>query len=152
MMFYQKKSLSVMRLSMAGEYDCWSITMGIGILLYIHDCLKPDPAVKTAARVTTHESHLINRAGILMNMGYGTPSISETTSQMLGNQDRRSFHSGKDLDHEQKHHESLSVLGGIQEEYIDQGSCLGNQGWSPFVDEETKTLGRKGITVLSDLF
>ena len=119
--------------------------MGIGILLYIQDCLKPDPTVKTAARVASHASHLINRTGSLMNMGYGTPSM---------------FHNGEDLDqeldqehkygevytksHEQKYHESSSVLGGIREEYIDQGS--------PFVDEETKSLNRRGIAVLSDLY
>ena len=78
------------------------ITMGIGILLYIHDCLKPDPTVKTAARVATHASHLINRTGSLLNTGYRTPS-------MLGNQDRRSFHNGEDLDHEQKYHESSNM-------------------------------------------
>ena len=52
---------------------------------------------------------------------------------------------GEDLDHEQKYHESStisplassSVLGGIQDEYI---------------EEETKTFFRKGITVLSDLY
>ena len=48
-----------------------SITMGIGILLCIHGCLKPERAVKTAALVTTHAKHLINRTGTLMNMGYG---------------------------------------------------------------------------------
>ena len=53
--------------------------MGIGKLLYIHDCLKPDPTIKTAARVATHAIHLINITGSLMNMGYG-----------------------KDLEHEQK--------------------------------------------------
>ena len=62
--------------------------------------------MKTAARVATHASHLINRTGALMNMGYGTPSISKAASPMLGNQDRRSFHNGEDLDHEQKYHES----------------------------------------------
>ena len=36
------------------------------------------------------------------------------------------------------------MLGGIQEEYINQGS--------PFIDKETKTLNRVGITVLSDLY
>ena len=35
--------------------------MGISILLYIHDCLITDPTVKTAARVATQASHLINR-------------------------------------------------------------------------------------------
>ena len=37
---------------------------------------------------------------------------------------------------------SSSVLVGIQEKYFDLGSC--------FVDEATKILNRKGITVLSD--
>ena len=57
--------------------------MAIGILLYIHDCLTPEPTVKTAARVATHVNHLINRTGSLMNMGYGVPTM---------------FHSVEDLD------------------------------------------------------
>ena len=69
--------------------------MGIGVLLYIHDCLKPDPAVKTAARVAIHASHLINRTGSITNMVYGSPSM---------------FHNGEDLDHEQKYLES-SIMG-----------------------------------------
>ena len=85
-----------------------SITMGIGILLYINDCLKPEPAVKTAARVATHASQLINRTGTLMNMGYG-----ENLDKELDQEHKY----GEDLDHEQKYHESSSVLGGIQEEY-----------------------------------
>ena len=97
-----------------------SITMGIGLLFFIHDCLKPDPTVKTAARVATQASHLINRTGSLIIMGHS-----------------------EDLDHEHKYHESSFVshfrssplLGGIQEDYF---------------DEQTKTLNRKGLTVLSD--
>ena len=47
--------------------------MVIGILLCIHNCLKPDLTVKNATRVATHASHLIKILGTLMNMGYGTP-------------------------------------------------------------------------------
>ena len=78
--------------------------MGIGILMWIFNTMNPDPTVKTAAQVATHASHLIKRTGSIMNMGYD-----------------------EDLDHQQKYHESSSVLGGIQEEYIDQESCLGNR-------------------------
>ena len=87
--------------------------------------------------MATHTCHLTKRTGSLLNTDYGEDL------------DRELDHQRK---YEQKYHESLSLLGSIQEEYIDQGSCLGNQGWSPFVEDETKTLNRKGITVLSDLY
>ena len=62
--------------------------MGIGILMWIFNTMNPDPTVKTAAQVATHASHLIKRTGSIMNMGYD-----------------------EDLDHQQKYHESSSVLG-----------------------------------------
>ena len=78
-----------------------------------------------------------------MNMGYG-----EDLDQELEQEHKyvkawaKPFH-GWTKSHEPKYHESSSVLGGIKEEYIDRGSH--------FVDEETKTLNRRGMTVLSDL-
>ena len=37
----------------------------------IYNCIKPDPAVRTAAQVTAHASHMINRTGELLNYELG---------------------------------------------------------------------------------
>ena len=37
----------------------------------IYNCIKPDPAVRTAAQVTAHASHMINRTDALLNYGLG---------------------------------------------------------------------------------
>ena len=87
--------------------------MVIGILMLICNTISPDPTVKTAARVATHTSHLINRTGSLMNTGYG-----EDLDQELDQEPK----------YEQKYLQSSSVLGAIQDEYI---------------DEETRSLNRK---------
>ena len=43
----------------------------IASFFMIYDCIKPDPAVRTAAQVTAHASHVINRTGALLNYGLG---------------------------------------------------------------------------------
>ena len=43
----------------------------ISFLLAIYSYMKPDPAVKTAARVATQTSHFIKRTGSLINSAWG---------------------------------------------------------------------------------
>ena len=45
--------------------------------------MSPDTALKAAAYVAAHTSTLLNRTNTLFSHGHGTPSISETASQML---------------------------------------------------------------------
>ena len=37
----------------------------------IYNYVKPDPDIRTAAQVTAHASHMINRTGALLNYGLG---------------------------------------------------------------------------------
>ena len=41
----------------------------IASFFMIYNCVKPDPAVRTAAQVTAHASHMINKTGALLNYG-----------------------------------------------------------------------------------
>ena len=66
----------------------------IASFFMIYNCIKPDPAVRTAAQVTAHSSHMINRTGALLNYGLG---------------EERSPTSYQEYEHE---------------EYIYQGSCF----------------------------
>ena len=42
----------------------------------IYNCIKTDSAVRTAAQVTAHASHMINRTGALLNYGLGEEGSS----------------------------------------------------------------------------
>ena len=43
------------------------ISGGLSALFLIYNCIKPDTTVRTAAQVTAHASHMINRTGTLFN-------------------------------------------------------------------------------------
>ena len=43
----------------------------IASFFMIYNCIKSDPAVRTAAQVTAHASHIVNRTGALLDYGLG---------------------------------------------------------------------------------
>ena len=47
----------------------------------MYNFIKPDPAVRTAAYVTAHASHMINRTGALLNYGFGSPPSYQEIEQ-----------------------------------------------------------------------
>ena len=52
------------------KYLGW-IAWGRSLLLAIYSYMKPDPTVKTAARVATQTRHFINRTGSFFNSAWG---------------------------------------------------------------------------------
>ena len=47
------------------------ISGGLSALIMIYNCINPDTTVRTAAQVTAHASHIINRTDALMNYAWG---------------------------------------------------------------------------------
>ena len=47
----------------------------------MYNYIKSDPAVRTAAHVSAHASHMINRAGTLLNYGFGSPPSFQEIEQ-----------------------------------------------------------------------
>ena len=128
------------------------ISVGLSALFWIYNCIKPDTTVRTAEKVTAHASHMINRTGTLFNYAWGEDGLppsyqeyGEASAKPFGVPRTESVH-GWTKSHEQDSNACQ------QEEYIDQGSCLRNQGWSPFVDEDREALNEKGRDDLKDLY
>ena len=120
------------------------ISGGLSALSWMYNCIEPDTTVRTAAQVTAHASHMINRTGTLFNYAWGEDGLPPSY-QEHGEASAKLFH-GWTKSYEQDSNASQ------QEEYIDQGICLRNQGRSPFVDEDSEALNEKGRDDLKDLY
>ena len=57
------------------------ITGGLSALFMKYNCIKPDTTVRTAAQVTAHATHLINRTGTLLNYAWGEDGLSPSYQQ-----------------------------------------------------------------------
>ena len=91
----------------------------------IYNCIKPDTTVRTAAQVTAHAIHMINRTGTLFNYFWGEASAEPHESSPPSYQE-----------YEQDRASSLYCNNHQLEEYI---------------DEETEALNEKGKAGLKDL-
>ena len=92
---------------------------------------------------------MIIRTDTLLNHAWGEDG-SPPSYQENGESAAKPFH-GCTKFHHQHGVSSLYNNTNQQEEYIYQGSCLGNQGRSPFVDEDSEALNEKGRDNLKDL-
>ena len=66
-----------------------TISVIIASSFMIYNCIKPDTTVRTAAQVTAHASHMINRTGTLFNYAWGEDGLSPSYQEF--EQDRASF-------------------------------------------------------------
>ena len=57
----------------AGIKTLFTISGKTASFFIIYNCIKPDPAVRTAAQVTAHASHIINRTSAFFKYGLGSP-------------------------------------------------------------------------------
>ena len=96
----------------------------IASFFMIYNCIKPDPAVRTAAQVTAHASHLINRTGALLNYGLGSPISYQEYGEASA------------MPHEQDSLSSKSIQ-------LDEYECT---------DEDTEALNKRGRDNLNNLY
>ena len=115
----------------------------MGTCFMIYNYISSDTTAKTAALVAAGTSIIFSRTNTLFNYvcGDGTPSISETASQMLhhGDEDVESCLTGRETSYE-----------------VDQRSCFTDGTSSVFhheyMNKKTGTLNKKGRDDLNNLY
>ena len=126
------------------KYLGW-IAWGIGLLLAIYSFMKTDPTVKIATRVATQTNHFINRTGSLINSAWGNKRLQLWQSMAKHGKAWTKSH-GRSPMKSNLEHEFDEVPWTNFSEY-DKSSPLPWIIQEEYNDEETETLGKKGVKI-----